>query len=224
MHFGDYTFIFILALILFGPKKLPEIGRQVGRLMMEFRRASNEFKMQMDEELRNLEEEDRRRKLDEAAANTGTIAQPHALPSETTQAETLTNAEADPHNPPQPYTPPIPGEECVDPVDLLDEHHGYIDDRYPEEYRPSEDFYEDESLEEPLNLEDHGPEISGTAPESQPPESQSPESQPPASYQPSDEPHQPAEAASEAPTHAALQPTTPQDPVRPESDSAIRHA
>lgn len=64
MHFGDYTFIFLLALVLFGPKKLPEIGRQLGRLMMEFRRASNEFKMQMDEELRNMEEQDRLKRVE----------------------------------------------------------------------------------------------------------------------------------------------------------------
>ena len=214
MHFGDYSFIFILALILFGPKKLPEIGRQVGRLMMEFRRASNEFKMQIDEELRNLEEDDRRKKLEAAAAETGTIAEPHALPSETTQAETLTNAEADPNLAPQPYTPPLPGEECVDPVDLLDEHHAHIEDRYPEEYRHSEDFYEAGELEEPRAAEDHGPEISAEAAEPQPP----------ASYQPSDEPHTPVQAESETPTHASPEPKTPQDPVRPESDPAIRHA
>lgn len=64
MHFGDYTFIFLMALVLFGPKKLPEIGRQIGRLMMEFRRASNEFKMQMDEELRNMEEQDRLKRVE----------------------------------------------------------------------------------------------------------------------------------------------------------------
>lgn len=64
MHFGDYTFIFLLALILFGPKKLPEIGRQIGRLMMEFRRASNEFKMQMDEELRNMDDQDRLKRVE----------------------------------------------------------------------------------------------------------------------------------------------------------------
>jgi TatA/E family protein of Tat protein translocase len=219
MHFGDYTFIFLLALILFGPKKLPEIGRQVGRLMMEFRRASNEFKMQIDEELRNLEEEDRRKKLETAAAETNTIAQPHALPSEATQAETLTNAEADPDNPPQPYAPPLPGEECIDPVDLLDEHHPHIEDRYSDAYRHSEDSYKVGELEEPLAAEDNGPEDHGpeiSAESSQP--------QPPASYQPSDEPHTPAQAESETPTHAAPEPKTPQDPVRPESDPAIRHA
>ena len=48
---GEMIFLFFLALILFGPKKLPEIGRQVGRLMNEFRRASNEFRAQIESEI-----------------------------------------------------------------------------------------------------------------------------------------------------------------------------
>ena len=59
MSLSDTIFIFGLALIIFGPKKLPEIGRQLGKLMLEFRRASNEFKMQIDEELRAAEQSDR---------------------------------------------------------------------------------------------------------------------------------------------------------------------
>jgi len=70
MHFGDSIFVFVLALILFGPKKLPEIGRQIGKLLAEFRRASNEFKMQIDEELRAMEQQERQKKLEEAAAQT----------------------------------------------------------------------------------------------------------------------------------------------------------
>jgi sec-independent protein translocase protein TatB len=61
--FGDSAFIFILALILFGPKKLPELARQLGKLMGEFRRASNEFRMQMDEELRIAEQEEQQKKI-----------------------------------------------------------------------------------------------------------------------------------------------------------------
>ena len=68
MSLADSIFIFGLALIIFGPKKLPEIGRQVGKLMLEFRRASNEFKMQIEEELRNVEQADRQKQLAEAAA------------------------------------------------------------------------------------------------------------------------------------------------------------
>ena len=39
-----YVFIFLLALILFGPKKLPEIAREIGKFVAEFKRASNDFK------------------------------------------------------------------------------------------------------------------------------------------------------------------------------------
>jgi sec-independent protein translocase protein TatB len=61
--FGDSAFIFILALILFGPKKLPELARQLGKLMGEFRRASNEFRMQMEEELRLSEQAEQQKKI-----------------------------------------------------------------------------------------------------------------------------------------------------------------
>lgn len=81
MHFGDYIFIFLLGLVLFGPKKLPEIGRQVGKLLAEFRRASNEFKFQIQEEIRNMEEEERRRKLAETRAAAATPAPLAATPS-----------------------------------------------------------------------------------------------------------------------------------------------
>ena len=61
MSLPDTVFIFVLALIIFGPKKLPEIGRQLGRLVGEFRRASNEFKFQIEEELRQVEISDRQK-------------------------------------------------------------------------------------------------------------------------------------------------------------------
>jgi sec-independent protein translocase protein TatB len=61
--FGDSAFIFILALLLFGPKKLPELARQLGKLMAEFRRASNEFRMQMDEELRLADQAEQQKKI-----------------------------------------------------------------------------------------------------------------------------------------------------------------
>src|SRR5438270_5258845 len=51
----EMIFIFVLALIIFGPKKLPEIGKQVGKAMAEFKRASNEFKSQLESEMQTLE-------------------------------------------------------------------------------------------------------------------------------------------------------------------------
>jgi sec-independent protein translocase protein TatB len=61
--FGDTALIALLALLLFGPKKLPELARQLGKLMGEFRRASNEFRMQMEDELRISEQEERQKKI-----------------------------------------------------------------------------------------------------------------------------------------------------------------
>lgn len=68
MSLPDTVFIFVLALIIFGPKKLPEIGRQLGRLVGEFRRASNEFKYQIEEELRQVDFDDKRSRQQSIAA------------------------------------------------------------------------------------------------------------------------------------------------------------
>ncbi len=53
----ETVFIFLLALLLFGPKKLPELGRTLGKAMTEFRRASNELKATFDKEMKSLEQE-----------------------------------------------------------------------------------------------------------------------------------------------------------------------
>ena len=44
--------IFTIALLIFGPRKLPEIGKSLGRSLAEFKRASNELKNTLDEEIR----------------------------------------------------------------------------------------------------------------------------------------------------------------------------
>ncbi len=44
--------IFVLALIIFGPRKLPELGKSLGRSLSEFRKASNELKQTWEEEVR----------------------------------------------------------------------------------------------------------------------------------------------------------------------------
>jgi|SRR5690348_5620244 TatA/E family protein of Tat protein translocase len=53
----ETVFIFLLALLLFGPKKLPELGRTLGKAMTEFRRASSELKATFDREMKSLEQE-----------------------------------------------------------------------------------------------------------------------------------------------------------------------
>ncbi len=85
---GDSLLLMVLALVVFGPRRLPQIGRQIGKLMYEFRKASNDFKFQMEEELRNAEEADRR-KREEAERQ-----QRLALTAQTQSAEAKTELQA----------------------------------------------------------------------------------------------------------------------------------
>ena len=57
LGFPEMAFLFVLALLRFGPKKLPEIGRQIGKALNEFKRASNEFRAQIETEIANIERE-----------------------------------------------------------------------------------------------------------------------------------------------------------------------
>lgn len=57
----EMLFILLLALLIFGPRKLPEMGRSIGRAITEFKRASNQFKYQIEDEMRQLELEERGR-------------------------------------------------------------------------------------------------------------------------------------------------------------------
>jgi sec-independent protein translocase protein TatB len=97
--FSDSIFLFILALLLFGPKKLPVLARELGKWIGEFRRASNEFKMQMEEELRQSEQADRQKQIAamEAAAPAAPLLEepqrPH-LPA--TDASDLVEPESSP--------------------------------------------------------------------------------------------------------------------------------
>ena len=74
MGFSETIFLFLLALLIFGPKKLPEIARQVGKALNEFKRASNEFKSQLASEISQLEMESQRQILPSAEPPAGSVA------------------------------------------------------------------------------------------------------------------------------------------------------
>ena len=64
--------VFVIVLVVFGPQKLPELARGLGKLMAEFRKASTDFKSAFEEEMRDLERQAReveRRKADAASAS-----------------------------------------------------------------------------------------------------------------------------------------------------------
>ena len=74
MGFSETIFLFFLALLIFGPKKLPEIARQIGKALNEFKRASNEFRSQIESEIANMEVQERREILPPAQRPIGVIA------------------------------------------------------------------------------------------------------------------------------------------------------
>ena len=85
--------ILVIALIVFGPRKLPEIGKSVGKMLAEFRKASNDFKRTIEEEV----EADKLRALasPDLGEGTATAAAPPVTASVPSAAPPV--IEADPH-------------------------------------------------------------------------------------------------------------------------------
>ena len=54
----EIIIIFVLALIIFGPRKLPELGKSLGKGLAEFKKASNELKQTWEEEVQLEKEKD----------------------------------------------------------------------------------------------------------------------------------------------------------------------
>jgi TatA/E family protein of Tat protein translocase len=76
----ELIIIFVIALIVFGPRKLPELGRSLGRSLAEFKKASNEFQRTLEEEIRV--EEQRPTPAPKAAAPAETPTQAVARPAD----------------------------------------------------------------------------------------------------------------------------------------------
>jgi sec-independent protein translocase protein TatA len=80
----ELIIIFVIALIIFGPRKLPELGRSLGKSLAEFKRASNELRSTLEEEIRI---EDQRAAMEaRKAANAAASQAPASTPSTSTPA------------------------------------------------------------------------------------------------------------------------------------------
>ena len=60
---AELILIFVIALLVFGPKKLPEIGRSVGKALREFKKTSDEIKGRIEEEIEASEIKDIRKDI-----------------------------------------------------------------------------------------------------------------------------------------------------------------
>jgi sec-independent protein translocase protein TatA len=85
----ELVLILIIGLIVFGPRKLPEIGKSVGKMIVEFRKASNDFKRTIEEEV----EAEKRPPVAPAPVQTAALP---AAPTETIPQSSATPPELEP--------------------------------------------------------------------------------------------------------------------------------
>jgi sec-independent protein translocase protein TatB len=124
LGFENSIILMVLALVVFGPRRLPEIGRRIGKIMYEVRKASNDFKFQMEEELRTAEEAERRKKEEERLSALPS-AEPAAPVAPVPQASSETPVES-----------PYPNEAAYPPV-AVTAAMATSEEPYPRIYPPS---------------------------------------------------------------------------------------
>ena len=82
----ELVIILVIALIIFGPRKLPELGRSLGKSIGEFKKASNELRSTLEEEIRVEDQRDQRAILraEQETAISGALPTTPAPPAEET--------------------------------------------------------------------------------------------------------------------------------------------
>jgi TatA/E family protein of Tat protein translocase len=94
----ELIIILVIALIIFGPRKLPELGRSLGKSIGEFRKASNELKSTLEEEIRLEEQKEQRAKMEaeQASAISAANVTPAAPPIGDDAGEVFPDKPAEP--------------------------------------------------------------------------------------------------------------------------------
>ncbi len=87
----ELIIIFVIALIIFGPRKLPELGKSLGKSIAEFKKASNELRNTLEEEIRLEEQKETTAK--QAAAAQATVAQTPPAPTPAAHTEPVRTAD-----------------------------------------------------------------------------------------------------------------------------------
>ena len=90
----ELLIIGVVALLVFGPRKLPELGRSLGKSLQEFRRATNELKHTLDEEI-SIEERKDERKIEAPRASVSTNPADITVPTYPSTGSGLAPADID---------------------------------------------------------------------------------------------------------------------------------
>ena len=87
--------LFVVALVIFGPQKLPELARMLGKATAEFRKMTNDFRYALEDEVRDLERQTRIRD-EEIAAAARAAQMPVPMPSPTSSTRACCSWVAEP--------------------------------------------------------------------------------------------------------------------------------
>src|SRR4051794_1292556 len=97
LGFSELILIFIIALLVFGPKKLPELGKSLGKGLKEFRKATEDLKSNWDEHIKDVE-----RSVDDVKSTV------HEATRDIPDLKADLYSAASPSYPPSPAEPPAP--------------------------------------------------------------------------------------------------------------------
>ncbi len=96
LGFSEIVVIFLIALIIFGPRKLPELGKSLGRGLSEFKKATNDLKRTWEEEVRA--EDEKLRQLTGSTPDSSHSYSPTADSHSSSAPETHSSSVPDPHH------------------------------------------------------------------------------------------------------------------------------
>ncbi len=146
----EMLFIALMALIVFGPKRLPELARQFGKIMAEFKRATNDFKYQIENEIEQLEIKERNQKREKARAQQLTEGEQTILPPSPPPGAISNSLATGSGYVVEAETRPVPDEETASPsVEPSDGRAGHEDSHEPEQPSFNEEPAIDTSHREP---------------------------------------------------------------------------
>jgi sec-independent protein translocase protein TatB len=103
LSFPHLVVLFVIALIIFGPQKLPELARMLGKATAEFRKMTSDFRFALEDEVRELERQTRIHEEEIASAARAAqtpVPMPATAPEGAVPRETTDATEAAPAEPP----------------------------------------------------------------------------------------------------------------------------